>query len=306
MSRLRRPPQLETPFVAGEPSRGYYNDLRPHLAVYAATPQAVPAAVVRLTADRDAANPVTIAQLGIGAWQRSGDDRRFLDGLDAVASWLASALEPGGTIPYRFPLRGTYDVPAPWLSAMAQGEAASVLVRAADALGRPELLDAALEAVRPLLEGRGGLVVETRDGPVLEEYPTARASHVLNGWVFALWGLYDVAHSPARHRPAEELFDRSVAALAARLPLYELPGSWTRYDLYPHAIPNVASPFYHALHIAQLRALGRLTDDRRLPAAAARWQRAARSRRVQAGAVAAKVMFRLVRPRRRRGFRSRR
>lgn len=305
MSRLRRPPQLETPFVPGDPQRGYYNDLRPHLASYAADPRDGAAVVARLARERDAANPVTIAQVGLAAWQRAAEDEAWLPCVDAVAGWLLEALEPDGSIAYRFPLRGTYDVPAPWTSAMAQGEAASLLVRASHALRRPELLAAAADAVRPLLAGSGRLVVDTSDGPVLEEYPTTPPSHVLNGWVYALFGLYDVAHSAASDA-ARDLFAASAEALARRLPLYELPGRWTRYDLYPHPIPNVASPFYHALHVAQLRALARLVDDGRLAAAAARWEGAARSPLVRAGAVAGKVAFRLVRPRRRSAFSLRR
>lgn len=299
MSRFGRPPQLETPFTPGDPTRGYYNDLRPHLSAYVAAAGNAETAVLGLIADREAANPVTIAQMGLGAWQGAAEDEDLLRCVDMVASWLARALEPDGAVRYRFPLRGTYEVAAPWVSAMAQGEIASLLVRAGATLGRPELLDAAVDAVRPLLEGRDGLVVETSEGPVLQEYPTAPPSHVLNGWIFALWGLYDVSCAPAGHGAAEALFDQSVAALASRLSLYELSGGWTRYDLFPHPIPNVASPFYHALHAAQLRALARLVDDRRFEAAAARWEAAASSLRVRTGAVLGKVAFRLVRPRRR-------
>jgi hypothetical protein len=292
--------QLESAFVAGDPLTGYYNDLRPHLSAYVAHVSDADAAVLQMTADRGTANPVTVAQLGLGAWQRASEDGAWLACVDAVTQWLVGALEPDGALTYRFPLRGTYDVASPWVSAMAQGEAASLLVRASAALQRPELLDAAVDAIRPLLVGRDGIVAHTREGPVLEEYPTTPPSHVLNGWIYALWGLYDVAHSPARHEDAAELFRRSVDALARRLPLYELPGRWTRYDLFPHPIPNVASPFYHALHVAQLRALARLADDRRIAATAVRWQGAAQSPLVNAAAVAGKVAFRLVRPRQRR------
>lgn len=305
MRRIRRLQQLEAAFTPGDPGSGYYNDLRPHLAAYAPGPGDGRAALSRLAADRERANPVTIAQLGLGAWQRAAEDEAWLGCVEAVAVWLVEALEPDGTLDYRFPLRGTYEVAAPWASAMAQGEAASLLVRAGETLGRPELLEAAVEAVRPLVEGRAGLVVETAAGPVLEEYPTAPPSHVLNGWIFALWGLYDVAHG-AGAAAAGALFERSAAALGARLPLYELPGGWTRYDLFPHALPNVASPFYHALHTAQLRALCRLAGDPRLAAAAARWQAAGSSPWVRAGAVAGKVAFRVVRPRRRRSLGRRR
>jgi heparosan-N-sulfate-glucuronate 5-epimerase len=135
---------------------------------------------------------------------------------------------------------------------------------------------------------------------VLEEYPTTPPSHVLNGWVFALWGLYDVAHSQPGDGAAGELFARSTETLVARLPTYEIFGGWSRYDVFPHPLINVASPFYHSLHVAQLFALSQLHPDDRLSAAARRWATAAGRPTVYARAVVGKVAFRMVRPRRRR------
>ena len=36
---VKRTPQLETPFVVGKPSLGFYNDLRPHLFAHVAQPR---------------------------------------------------------------------------------------------------------------------------------------------------------------------------------------------------------------------------------------------------------------------------
>ena len=299
MSLTRRTPQRAAQFEPGEPESGYYNDLRPHVAAYAADVTEAQAAVARLVGRRETANPVTIAQFGLGAWQAARDDERWLPALADVAAWLVGELEAAQGLAYRFPLRHTYRLSAPWLSAMAQGEAASLLVRAAGSLGRPELLEAAAEAVRPLLEGEGGIVSPTPEGPVLEEYPTSPPAHVLNGWIYALWGLYDVAHAPHPNLRAAALFEQSAAALAARLPRYELPGRWSRYDLYPHPLPNVASPFYHVLHVEQLRALERLAPDPAFASFAERWRRSAASPWILPAALAGKVAFRLVRPRRR-------
>lgn len=294
-----RTPQLATPFVPGRPEEGYYNDLRPHLAAYVPELGRLDEALAALTRDDDRANPITIVQVGLGAWQASTEDERWLDCADAVATWLERRVESGdGAVEYRFPLRGTYRIDPPWFSAMAQGEAASFLIRAGLSLGRPELFEVAAAAVRPLVDGRHGLVIDTIDGPVLEEYPTASPSHVLNGWIFALWGLYDAAQEPVSAIGALELFEESLAALAPRLPAYEFVGGWSRYDLYPHPLPNVASPFYHALHVAQLEAMSRLHPDPRFDQTAERWRRAAAAPWVRVPAVAAKVAFRLVRPRR--------
>jgi hypothetical protein len=182
---------------------------------------------------------------------------------------------------------------------MAQGQAASLLVRAAASLGRPELVDDAFRAAAPLLDGTGRLVASTREGPVLQEYPTEPPAHVLNGWIFALFGLFDVSavEDSERSATAAEAFTAGAATLSARLPRYELAGAWTRYDLYPHPLPNVASPFYHRLHAELVGALARLHPDPRLTDAAEKWRRSASAAAPTALAVARKIAFRIVRPR---------
>lgn len=297
---LQRTPQRTAPFVPGRPDDGYYNDLRPHLARYVPELRRFDESFATLTGDARQANPVTVIQVGLGAWQAGNDDPRWHRVVDAVATWIVDRLGADGALEYRSALRGTFRLDPPWLSAMAQGEAASFLVRAAATLVRPELLTAAVVAAQPLVDGRSGLVVETPDGPVLEEYPTTPPSHVLNGWIFALWGLYDVAHSQPGDGTAGKLFVRSTETLAARLPTYEIFGGWSRYDVFPHPLINVASPFYHSLHVAQLIALAQLHPDDRLSAAARRWAAAAGRPAVYARAVVGKVAFRMVRPRRRR------
>src|SRR4029077_18908156 len=128
-------------------------------------------------------------------------------------------------------------------------------------------------------------------------------SHVLNGWIFGLWGLYDLAAMgqgdlipPDLATRASSAFQDGISALATRLPQYDAWG-WSRYDLYPHPIVHVASPFYHRLHIEMLRATNELAPDHRLEQMAARWERSATDPGAQAAAVCRKAAFRMTRPR---------
>jgi hypothetical protein len=141
-------------------------------------------------------------------------------------------------------------------------------------------------------------VVETDEGPVLQEYPTHPPAHVLNGWIFALWGLYDVAIAGGElSEGAHDAFSRGVDTLAARLPLYNTGWNWSRYDLFPHPLVHVTSPFYHRLHVEQLHALHALVPRQVFRETAERWESGARRPLARAHAVARKVAFRLVRPR---------
>jgi hypothetical protein len=66
------------------------------------------------------------------------------------------------------------------------------------------------------------------------------------------------------------------------------------YDLYPHRLPNVASPFYHALHINQLKALSSIWPVPELAAAESRFERYGRSAAGRSRALAQKIAFRVV------------
>jgi heparosan-N-sulfate-glucuronate 5-epimerase len=296
---LARTPQLRAAFVAGDPHAGYYNDLRPFALGLARDPREATEALTRLSADRTRANPVTIAQLGLAAWQQVEIEAQWRDVVARTSDWLVSAMDDDGGIPYQFAMTHTYPVAAPWLSAMAQGEAASLLVRAARTLADPALEAAAARAGQALVDPRMGLIAETPEGPVLQEYPTQPPSHVLNGWIFGLWGLYDLAASlPRGGERFTGVFDAGVDALAARLEHYRVRPHWSRYDLFPHPIKHVASPFYHRLHIEQLLATNALAPRASIAQTAADWERGAQSSTSQGLALTRKVAFRLLRPRR--------
>ena len=299
LSRLNRPPQGLAPFVAGDPASGYYNDLRVELGTEDAA-----AARRRLAAlgdDRRRANHVTIAQLALGAWQRRDEGGAWLEVFAEGAAWLAASLEENGGLPYLFAMPHTYTIDPPWYSAMAQGQAASVFVRAVLTLGDDRFAEAAERVIRPLTAEDSSVVARTPEGPVLEEYPTRPPSHVLNGWIFALWGLYDVAAltdgAGPSGREARRAFLEGTAALVRRVDLYDAGLGWSRYDLYPHRLVHVASPFYHSLHVALLEATADLSGEQALRDKAAAWRSAAARVPLKTAAVARKVAFRLVYPR---------
>ncbi len=68
----------------------------------------------------------------------------------------------------------TYSLDAPWLSAMAQGEGASLLIRVHQRNGHERYADAARRALRilDLPTAEGGVRAALGDGFFLEEYPT--------------------------------------------------------------------------------------------------------------------------------------
>ena len=205
-------------------------------------------------------------------------------------------MHDGGWV-QRKPYPHTYPLMPPWVSAMAQGEGASLLVRVAAETGVDRYAEAAASALRLIgvHSSEGGASAELDGLRLPEEYPTDPPSFVLNGAIFALWGLRDVAVALA-DAEVESRFASGADALAATIERWDT-GAWSRYDLYPHPVVNVASRAYHGLHVAQLEAMDMLAPRPALRAAADRFAGYAASPRRRAAALARKALFRVAEPR---------
>jgi heparosan-N-sulfate-glucuronate 5-epimerase len=238
-------------------------------------------------------SPASLAQLALGWSERALDgDRLALRELERCCEQLRARGETDGAVirwPYTIALR-KYGIEPPWCSAMAQAQAASAFTRAYRATGTSEYAQLAARAIQPLLEPHDSELVNWVDeGPILEEVGgSSPPSHVLNGWIFALWGLRDVALAFDRD-DARQRFELSVECLLRKLPEYDV-GWWTKYSLFPHRIPDLAKPFYHRLHTTQMEIMFVLTDRAEFRAAATRWREYDRRWR-PAAAVASKTAF---------------
>ena len=248
---------------------------------------------------------VAVAQWGLGAYERflAGEGEAWLHAARRAANTLVSEQQLGGDCDggwlHKKTLGHTFPLTAPWMSAMAQGEGASLLVRVADHF-EDDYAERALRALEPLRRptAEGGVHARLDGGIFFEEYPTDPPSFVLNGGIFALWGCHDVAlalSSPV----ARQLADEGKETLAANIHRYDT-GQWSTYDLFPHPVPNIASPAYHRLHIDQLRAHCEIAPDPRITRVIDRFEDYAASRACSANAMARKVAFRLVVPRNKR------
>jgi heparosan-N-sulfate-glucuronate 5-epimerase len=218
--------------------------------------------------------PAALAQLALGWWERSLlGDREAPAAFQAIASALANEPEEHGWTlrwPYRVDVP-KYRLSVPWYSAMAQGQIASVFVRAQTRHDDRDYGELACRAVEPLLRPGGSeLAFVSSAGPILEEAPSDPPSHILNGWIFALWGLWDV-HVGLTDAAAGAAFEDGVQCLRRLIDGYDV-GWWTRYSLYPHPVVDLAKPFYHRLHVDQTAALYCLTGFSEFRQASERWR----------------------------------
>jgi heparosan-N-sulfate-glucuronate 5-epimerase len=246
-------------------------------------------------------NPIALAQYGLGNYnlfRRTGDLQRrqkfFLS-----AEWLCSHLESNSrglaVWNHHFDWEYRDTLKAPWYSALAQGQGISVLSRAHHESGEIRYLVAAQHALAAFYQpfDAGGVAFTDERGDLwFEEYIVSPPTHILNGFIWATWGVYDY-FLLTRDQSARDLFSRAVQTLLHNLDGYDL-GFWSLYEESGTRLPMVTSAFYHRLHIVQLRIMHRLTGENLFASIADRWQRYTQSRVNRSRALLYKSAFKLL------------
>ncbi|KAL3119015.1 hypothetical protein niasHT_003798 [Heterodera trifolii] len=203
-----------------------------------------------------------------------------------VANWLLSTQDEKGGWPVpvkRVIAEGRHRLVLSigWQSAMAQGLALSFLTRAyamAKNGEKERFLLSAQKALGPfeLPSEKGGVLSTVCDLPWFEEYPTLPGTGVLNGFMYALFGLFDFALYSKKSRA---LFIRGLHSLRKLLHLFD-DGQWSLYDLrhirLNNATPKRARFDYHLLHVSQLRWMFSITGDPFFEETAKRWEKYAK------------------------------
>ncbi|HET7209962.1 MAG TPA: D-glucuronyl C5-epimerase family protein [Terriglobales bacterium] len=245
-------------------------------------------------------NPIAIAQWGLGNYNlycRTGAPDRQNNFLRA-ADWLCAHLEQNrfGVWVWNHHFDWEYRdrLEAPWYSALAQGQGISLLVRAFAATSNPQYTTAAQRAfasfVTPISDG--GVTFTDECGDLwFEEYIVSPPTHILNGFIWAAWGVYDYFLS-TRSPDVERVFASAVDTLRRNLRSYDL-GFWSLYEHSATRLQMIASPFYHRLHIVQLRVMQRITGEALFGQVADRWERYAGKRVNRARALGYKTAFKL-------------
>jgi heparosan-N-sulfate-glucuronate 5-epimerase len=245
-------------------------------------------------------NPIAIAQYALGnynLWRQSEDlhrKKKFL----LIADWLAVHLEQNaaGLAVWNHHFDWEYRdmLQAPWYSGLAQGQGISLLVRAHKETNDPRYLESARGAFAAFQHSvdQGGVAFTDQSGDLwFEEYIVSPPTHILNGFIWALWGVYDYFLA-TNDATAKDLFSRGVGTLLHNLERYDL-GFWSLYEQSGTRLPMVASRFYHQLHIVQLRVMHRLTGEEKFARIAERWESYTHSRSKRTRALCYKSVFKL-------------
>ena len=246
-------------------------------------------------------NPIAIAQWGLAHYNQfcvTGDEIRSHKTLKA-ANWLCDNLEQSSQGLWVWNHHFDWDyrdtLKAPWYSGLAQGQGVSLLLRAHTHTGDTKYLQAADRAfvslTRPIAEG-GVLFEDEEKNLWIEEYLVNPPTHILNGSMWALWGVFDFWRARADTK-AKETFDRGVNTLVHNLNRYDT-GYWSLYEQSGTRLKMLASPFYHQLHVVQLRVMAQLTGRTEFEEVADRWDNYTKHRTNRTRALIEKGAFKLL------------
>jgi len=229
---------------------GYFNDLTNKTLWEGKTdPNGTPMNVI-LETRRKVYFATTIVQKALGhydKWLMKNEAREFSEFIK-LCDWLVNNQDSQGGWKVWVNMGVKALVP---YSAMTQGEAISALVRAWKHTRSHSYKECAEHACSLLIEPveKGGTAYYIGNDIFLEEIPLRPRNTILNGWIFALIGLYDY-HLAFSNEKVYRKFRNSLGSLEYHISCFDT-GYWSYYDTQRH----IASHFYHDLHIAQLNAL---------------------------------------------------
>ncbi|OQM76222.1 hypothetical protein BFN67_15110 [Pseudaminobacter manganicus] len=180
-------------------------------------------------------NPVTISQFALTRFSQGQNDAVLI-----AANKLLSMQRKDGAFPYEFSYKHMLNLrpyKPGWISGMAQGQSLSALGRAYTISHDKRFLDAGNKALAFLqMPFPKGPMADLSDlDPSLSgysfilEYPVKPHAYTLNGYLFAVIGLYDwwkITGSEDAHR----LFDDAVRTLIKLVSYYDI-GTASTYDI---------------------------------------------------------------------------
>ncbi|MFZ5979331.1 MAG: D-glucuronyl C5-epimerase family protein, partial [Candidatus Zixiibacteriota bacterium] len=195
-------------------------------------------------------------------------DTAYLDQAEKYARCLvreAMVFDDALYYPYRFDYRvhkrEDAFLAAPWFSGMAQGEALGVMTRLFDETGDSAYLDYANRTFKSMLRVKDEAepwtsLVDERGCYWIEEYPTTPPSLTLNGFIAAVFGVYDY-YETTRNDAAARVLEDCFSTVKNYIPLFRRKGKVSFYDLTFRHYDAV----YHQYHINQLRHLENMSGD---------------------------------------------
>ncbi len=208
---------------------------------------------------------VNIAQFGFivhHLWLKDNSNQEYLTRLNNILHWFnANKVEfHGGLVwPERVHCE-KYDVPPGNISGMTTGEVLSFYLRMYEINHDQEILNTAQKIFNSYLIdfSDGGFRRIDEEGYVwYEEYRSVKPSFVLNGFIYAILGLYDL-HKVTGDTEVKKELDESLKTLKNNLHKYH---SWY-WSLYDQLKKELVMVYYQKnVHLPQIELMHKITGD---------------------------------------------
>jgi hypothetical protein len=166
-----------------------------------------------------------------------------------------------------FDLKYQYNAKKPWRCGLNQAFCMAAILNAYQ-ITRDfkyiEMFNKAIKAYKFEITS-GGLSYKTKSGGLFfQEVVTNTPHHILNGHMSALIIIHECMLF-TRSVEAKKIFELGVIGLKDMLPKYD-QYNYSLYSLSPNPSLknhfNIASPFYHNIHIAQLRSMAEISNEK--------------------------------------------
>lgn len=153
-----------------------------------------------------------------------------------------------------------YNIAPPWACSMAQGEMMSFYLRMYQITQNKAYLETANKTYDFLkfhVNDKGVRRYDEYGNLWFEEYPAKKPTFVLNGFIYTLWGLYDL-HRVTKRQDVKQDIDACILTLKNRLHEFDA-GFWSCYDLQKKEL--VRYYYQKNVHAPQMEVLYYLTHD---------------------------------------------
>jgi len=207
----------------------------------------------------------------------SGEKKYFEKTRSISDALMLTAVESNGALyfPYTLDLSGSKNqhLKAPWYSGMAQGVGLSFYSRIYKITHDAKYLEIARKIFQSFKNIRNAdkkpwvAYVDKNHYYWIEEYPAEPEDHTLNGFIYAIFGLYEY-YLLDKTEESREILQAALTTVNYYLPLYRRIGGKSFYCLGHRERYGT----YHKVHIKQLKQLFGITNDKYFLSMAGKFQ----------------------------------
>lgn len=246
-------------------------------------------------------NPIAVSQWSLGnynLWKKNNTKENYINFIKG-ADWLNENLEINDYNIYVWQHHFNWvykeNLINPWYSGLAQGQGLSVLCRAYSITNEKKYLNSIEKVYRSFLVDveNGGVTFKDNNGDIwIEEYIMKNnPTHILNGFIWGLWGIYDY-WLMSKNKDVEKLFKKYIKTINNNISNYDI-GYWSLYEISKLPIDMRASIFYHKLHIVQLKILFKMTNNLIFESTAKKWSKYLNNKINLIRATSMKIIFKI-------------